>query len=465
MDCRIKLHGTVYPYLFCGCKYRDYADFHNYVTQNCIESFFLCITKLEYIDAFQFLTSYIYGQKMLSVTKLFLRNFTNRPVSVNFQKVRQYMPQLKELYLSGFNVNDISDALEGLSILDIQRCVIVQEFDIQRLAPSVVHLSLLNNRFPPILEQWDFTEFSQLYSIELAHLTLDQLPILPLSASKIVVLLLSHCHFGRGHSDENWTHNLASWKIPETVRELVLKKCGITHFPDIPPKVRHLDISGNRATMLPPNLVLCLELEEFFYDHPSIQLQLHEERFLIRFQIRNRSDDYHLDDQNVHNTDIQKSVLKSIQNLMGEQYPQVDFTSTGNQDADAAIQELNAGKEKHVVLLLTYREIFEKVWNRIASVQDASTKASLLERLCEEVLDSKDKCFLGQLSRLINSLCGFFDDIHVEVGISDQIIAKMNAHLKRLGCIDRDLLVRELCEVTASPQIAVDYVDEFIRSL
>jgi hypothetical protein len=72
---------------------------------------------------------------------------------------------------------------------------------------------------------------------------------------------------------------------------------------------------------------------------------------------------------------------------------------------------------------------------------------------------------LGAISRLVNSLCGFFDDIHIHVADSEQIVAKMRAHFTKFGTVHKDTLIRELSQVTDNVQIAIDYVEEFIDSL
>ncbi len=58
--------------------------------------------------------------------------------------------------------------------------------------------------------------------------------------------------------------------------------------------------------------------------------------------------------------------------------------------------------EIHLTLLLTFNEVFDKIFNRIINSEH---KDDLITRLDEEMQESECKCFTGRMTRLVNVLC------------------------------------------------------------
>ena len=58
------------------------------------------------------------------------------------------------------------------------------------------------------------------------------------------------------------------------------------------------------------------------------------------------------------------------------------------------------------------------VWSRIASNEN---KNNILSVLNQEISDGLCMCFTGRMTRLLNCLVGFFDDIEIQISDSEQI--------------------------------------------
>jgi hypothetical protein len=72
----------------------------------------------------------------------------------------------------------------------------------------------------------------------------------------------------------------------------------------------------------------------------------------------------------------------------------------------------------HTVLNVTFSDILLAVWSRI---REHINKQEIIKILNIEMLDSECKCFTGRLTRLVNCLCGFEEDIVHEIDSSEQM--------------------------------------------
>ena len=72
----------------------------------------------------------------------------------------------------------------------------------------------------------------------------------------------------------------------------------------------------------------------------------------------------------------------------------------------------------HSVLQCSFYDIFKLVWNRIMT---SPNKNELIKILNVEMMDADCKCFTGRLTRLVNTLVGYYDDIHIKISDSEQI--------------------------------------------
>ena len=75
-------------------------------------------------------------------------------------------------------------------------------------------------------------------------------------------------------------------------------------------------------------------------------------------------------------------------------------------------------ESKQVVDIVTFEDIFYYVMNRIIKHENSNEIMKILE---EEMLDTIGQCFTGRMTRLVNVLNGYYDDIEIKIGTNEQI--------------------------------------------
>ncbi len=166
-------------------------------------------------------------------------------------------------------------------------------------------------------------------------------------------------------------------------------------------RLRYIDYSGNPIEI------------------PTMQIQ----RMLNRIDSNRKSSIYY-DNQNVHDTEIQRTVCDSVQNLLKD--PKNDFivddiiNSSLNESTIESLIEYCHDQTIHSIHLITYQELFSLVWNRI---QNSIHQSELMKILEEQIADSQCKCFTGRFNRTLSVLVGFFDDIKINISDKSRISA------------------------------------------
>ncbi len=179
----------------------------------------------------------------------------------------------------------------------------------------------------------------------------------------------------------------------------------------------------NQITTLEPLIYLrrlrYIEYSDNPIEIPTFQIQ----RMINRINSNHNSSIYN-DSQNVHDTEIQRTVCESVQNLLKD--PKIDFNidniinSSLNKSTIESIIEYCQDQSVHSVHLITYEELFSLVWNRI---ENSIHKTELLNILEEQIADSECKCFTGRFNRTLSVLVGFFDDIKINISDKSRISA------------------------------------------
>ncbi len=199
--------------------------------------------------------------------------------------------------------------------------------------------------------------------------------------------------------------------------------CSDNHITSLAPLSNCINIDiifciRNQITSLEP-LIYLRRLSYLDYhgnpiEIPTIQIQ----RMLNRIKTNCNSCIYD-DDQNVHDTEIQRTVSESVQSLLKDS--KIDFSfddiinSSLNKSTIESIIEYCQYQTIHSVHLITYQELFTLVWNRIIN---SVHKSELMKILEEQIADSECKCFTGRFNRTLSVLVGFLDDI--KINISDK---------------------------------------------
>lgn len=97
---------------------------------------------------------------------------------------------------------------------------------------------------------------------------------------------------------------------------------------------------------------------------------------------------------------------------------------TGDERANALIKKYCMDQSVHSLCMVTYEDVYRKVWERIKAHKE---KEELKKRLIQEVTDGEGLCFTGRLSRLVNTLVHYYDDIQMSISDNAQINAKILA--------------------------------------
>lgn len=195
-------------------------------------------------------------------------------------------------------------------------------------------------------------------------------------------------------------------------------------------QLKTLNVSSNLLHTLPVELTQCTRLDTFHYSENEIEMPAPIQRFLDR-NLRRTTRNYgglYADGQNVHASSIQESIKNSLLHLMNDTYSVSKdvvvaeiIESPHVQKKEILIGYINDEKETHSTLYCTFFDAFMKVWGRIVGCGDEEKRAELFKRLNEELADGECKCFTGRLSRLVNVLNGFFDDIQIQISSNEQI--------------------------------------------
>jgi len=152
---------------------------------------------------------------------------------------------------------------------------------------------------------------------------------------------------------------------------------------------------------------------------------------VLRIINRNKSigNTIYSDTQNVHDSEINRSVNNSINNLLKAHSNSLkqenEIINKLIEIKFLRIEDLLIYfkiKDIHSYFNLTYFEIFQLVF---AEIEHHNFNPEILKRLEEELNDASCMCFTGRISRTVNSLSGFSDLVSVNISETSQINAIM----------------------------------------
>lgn len=211
--------------------------------------------------------------------------------------------------------------------------------------------------------------------------------------------------------------------LPNSLQILYCSYNQLTSLPStLPSSLQVLFCANNKLTSLPLTIIQNRNLTAFCYSGNPIE-NIHP--IIVRFLDRLITlKSIYEDQESVHNHTIQESIRKSIFNVLSD-----DVSNTKRKDVikeiindsilsvevKEALFEYSKDQTIHSTLSITFMDLLIPVWERI------KTKDEIKKVLNIEMQDSICKCFTGRLSRLVNCLNGFFDDVSVKISDSDQI--------------------------------------------
>ena len=185
--------------------------------------------------------------------------------------------------------------------------------------------------------------------------------------------------------------------------------------------LQKLYCSDNQITSLQPLIYLRRLTYLYTPNNPLEPQTIQIERMLNRIHSNSKTSIYQ-DNQNVHDTTIQRTVSESIKNLLLDPKPifSVDdlINSTLNKSTIQALIEYGQDQTIHSHHLITYHELLSYVWIRISK---SFYKDELLKILEEQIADAECKCFTGRFNRTLSVLVGFYPDIYIEISDRSRI--------------------------------------------
>jgi hypothetical protein len=248
---------------------------------------------------------------------------------------------------------------------------------------------------------------------------------------------------------------------------LQLFDCSENQIKIIPQEIGNLinlhlfDCADNQIKIILIEIINCRRLHTFnFNDNEIENIDIRIQRFIDRIENYNNHNIYS-DTQNVHSSSIQRSVKNSINNIMK------DIFTIEEKDLHEYIMHLECypnlleyfdNREYHSELLITFYELFIKVFGRIINSEH---KDELFKRLNEEMLDSECKCYTGRISRLVNVLSGYYDDVNIRISDNEHISSIILKIIDGNEMNDdyRIIIKKELKEVGYSDDIIDNWIN------
>jgi hypothetical protein len=429
---------------------------------------------------------------------------------VNLKDWALHFPRLKDVVLNDFIVSDVNPVLEKLETFQLNGCFILQS----------------ENHIAGGKKLWKFVLFCCYFEIkyttidlrncvELLELSITNCPFyfFPEFSTRDLRESIRFLNF----SGTNLFH---IERFPSSLLNINVSRNYLTKLPALPPELNTLTVHDNPLYEFPSNMIHCARLEYVSYENTQVELNVMQIRFLNRLAGGEKKSGSIFDDkQNIHNSFIQKSFLESCQSLFKDKIPDYEFPrqflqidegdksksprrnklastidwrdfwqkSDNDFGPKKTIEEQGTknlsvenglGKRRqllcvlsnflsdntmHCILNVSYAEVFQKVWNRLNFVKDKEVQLQLCQRLFEEIGESEGMCFTGRITRLVNSLVGFYDDIHIQIDESDQIRNYFEMNLQRnMGVMNEEEIIRDLRNIDVDAQKISEWL-EFYR--
>ena len=288
--------------------------------------------------------------------------------------------------------------------------------DLMANAENIISLDCSNNYLTSLPES-----IGNLTNLQDIDCGVNQLTTLPEWIGNLTQLRGLHCY----------SNQLTS--LPESIGNLT--------------QLRLISCSSNQLRTLPVQLIECRRLLHLLIrENPIEMIPAPLQRMIDRMRDHHMRAGFYGDGQNVHSSAVQASVKQSIYNLLNDRSipdlsdDQLRELIVGlppdllSDETKSALLEYMGSTEEHSTLGVTFTDLLKKVIGRIEATSrtpdgssekveksDTEIRKDLYQRLNEEMADAECKCFTGRLSRLVNVLIGFFDDIRIEISGAEQI--------------------------------------------
>lgn len=324
----------------------------------------------------------------------YVNNPTNEPE--NIEAINFYNDEIQSLNI----MNNISSYvnLQNISLID---CHISYIPDFFYNLTKIKNINLNKNNIKYIS-----TNIKNLKNLDSLYLSSNYLEYLPEE--------IGYCHNIKNLCISN--NNLK--ELPKSIGNLK--------------KLEFFYIDGNDLISFPSEIINCDKLLYILFlpQNKCFKLHTHILRFINRYSSSVKNDYIiYNNKENIHTSSIQESFKKSLINLMNDKIDkEIIFINYIDTSLKQFVIDCINDKTLITSVYLTYEDVFKHVLNRIIN---STNKNQLLKRVHEEIKESVNLCFIGKVTRLVNSLSGFFDDIYIGISENEQIENIIISSLKK----------------------------------
>lgn len=376
------------------------------------------------------------------------------PFRLMFNEAEQFNPYFPngetEITASGDHITDIYN--DGCKNCISFACAFQCLYQLPTLPDTCIKINVQRNRIryieslPKNLEyincSYGYLEFFPFYQnmlnlrhLDISHNLLKAMPSLPPNLEYL-------------RCDDNPIGRLPQ-TLPTNLQHLFCNTCQLRELPtEIPQTLISLDIRHNNITHLPRSILNCQNLTELTYEYnPRIIVDEDVLEWIdnVFHNIHNNGNNgnnigtatgqakptLYDDGQNVHDTKIQKDIYENIQKLLKDKPELKDVNKcliefrniVGFNEVFMKMVEMCQTTFIHSLIGITFGGCFIYVWNRI---RKSKHKNEICKILYNEIPEMKQVCFTGRVSRLVNILMGFEEDMKISIDINQQINAKYN---------------------------------------
>ena len=327
------------------------------------------------------------------------------------------LSNLQNLVLSNNQITEIKglDNLSNLQKLILSNNQITEIHGINNLI-NLQDLNLFNNQI---------TEIKGLNNlINLQDLHIGNNEITEIKGFNNLVNLINLYLYANQITEIKGLNNLINLQKLNLINNQITKIKSLDNLVNL----QYLNLYNNQITELSLSLCNLRNIEKFYYSNNPIEhIPLPVQRWLDRLNNEiTVSNMVYNDKQNIHNRNIQNSFRNSLNNIFKDKQL-LDLAIIKQQILENCIlteqtkrEILNYCDDKtmHFSYLITYSDLLVYVWSRIIA---STNKDEIMTVLNQEISDGVCMCFTGRLTRLLNTLVGFYSDIELQISDSEQI--------------------------------------------
>jgi Leucine-rich repeat (LRR) protein len=355
-----------------------------------------------------------------------IKHLTNlTKLNIEYNKLTQLhdsigqLTNLTELYIHRNKLTYLSDSIGQLINLTHLNINFNQLTQLPNSIGQLINLTRLNINFNQLTQLPN--SIGQLTNLTKLYIGANDLTVLPDSIGQLTNLTTLYICGNQ------------LTQLPDSIGQLTnltylsMSKNNLKELPDSIGQlinVKHLFIYKNNLTQLPVQLINLTQCNIYYVDNLIEYIPPPLRRFLNRQKIVNTH--IYNDGQNVHDHNIQESIRNSIFSIMNDKLT-IDNDMVNQQIVEDTIlettvkqqlQEYITDDQVHSNYQITFQELLTNVWQRIIIHKDSNEIKKIMNT---EMQDGLCKCYTGRLSRLVNCLNGFYDDIEIKIHDNQQI--------------------------------------------